>query len=227
MTSARETILGKVRKAVDAASVDRIQRRTAVDRRLAEPPRYSAPARALGKTRAELIALLRQYLIGQSATVLDVPDRDRVPQAIAHYLGSASTVRLGTDPALHAMPWTSAPSLSIIQGRANAEDPVGLSRAVAGIAETGTLMLLSGAENPVTLGFLPETHIVVLDVADIVGTYEEALTVLTSQTKDRGLPRTVNLISGPSRTADIIGILVTGAHGPRRLAVVLVGASSA
>lgn len=225
MTSARETILGKVRKAVDTAGIDRTQRRVAVDRRLAEPPRHSVPARALGKNRAELTALLRHYLTGQSASVLDATDSDRVPQAIAAYLGSAATIRLGTDPTLHAMPWSSVPSLGITQGKASAGDAVGLSRAAAGIAETGTLMLLSGPENPVTLGFLPGTHIVVLDVADIVGTYEEALTVLRRQTGGGGLPRTVNLISGPSRTADIIGILVTGAHGPRRLAVVLVGAA--
>jgi L-lactate dehydrogenase complex protein LldG len=40
------------------------------------------------------------------------------------------------------------------------------------------------------------------------------------------MPRTLNLVSGPSRTADIGGRIVIGAHGPRRLMVVIVGGAS-
>jgi L-lactate dehydrogenase complex protein LldG len=81
-------------------------------------------------------------------------------------------------------------------------------------------VLASGAENPVTLAFVPDTHIVVMRASAIVGAYEQACALVAGE---RGLlPRTLNLISGPSRTGDIGGRIVMGAHGPRRLAVILV-----
>ena len=97
-----------------------------------------------------------------------------------------------------------------------------MSRAVAGVAETGTLALASGADNPVTLGFLPDTHIVVLRADTIVGSYEAAC-ALVRAAADGAMPRTLNLVTGASRTGDIGGKIVMGAHGPRRLAVVLLG----
>jgi L-lactate dehydrogenase complex protein LldG len=100
---------------------------------------------------------------------------------------------------------------------------VGLSHAVAGIAETGTLMLASGPENPVTITFLPETSIVVLRASDLVGPYEPAFDRIRERYGRGIMPRTLNFVSGASRTADVGGRLVMGAHGPRRFCVVIVG----
>jgi L-lactate dehydrogenase complex protein LldG len=97
-----------------------------------------------------------------------------------------------------------------------------LSHAAAAVAETGTLVLASGADNPVTITFLPETSIVVVGEEDLVGGYEGAWEKIRARFGKRAMPRTVNFVSGPSRTADIGGQLVMGAHGPRRLCVVLV-----
>jgi L-lactate dehydrogenase complex protein LldG len=96
-----------------------------------------------------------------------------------------------------------------------------VSRAIAGVAETGTLILVSGAGNPISLNFLPETHIVLVDAGDIVGSYEEAWDRLRALYGEGTLPRTVNWISGPSRTADIEQTIIRGAHGPKRLIVVI------
>lgn len=90
-------------------------------------------------------------------------------------------------------------------------------------AETGTLFLVSGADNPTTLNFLPETHIVLICAGDVAGSYEEAFDRLRAIYGESTLPRTVNLISGPSRTADIEQTIVRGAHGPKRLHVVILG----
>ena len=81
----------------------------------------------------------------------------------------------------------------------------------------------SGADNPTTLNFLPETHIVVLESGDLVGTYEEVWTRLREKFGEGEMPRTVNMITGPSRTADIEQTLELGAHGPRRLHVIILG----
>ena len=97
-----------------------------------------------------------------------------------------------------------------------------------GFAETGTLMMASGPDHPSTLNFLPETHIVVLPAARIGGAYEEGWAHLRAEAArgdgegDGFMPRTVNLVTGPSRTADIEQTIALGAHGPRRLHIVIV-----
>ena len=111
------------------------------------------------------------------------------------------------------------------KGRAQAEDRVGLSHAFAGIAETGTLALVSGPDNPTTLNFLPETHIVVVEAQTIVGDYEAFWAKLRAAYGEGTMPRTVNFITGPSRSADIEQTLLLGAHGPRTLHILIVDAA--
>ena len=93
-----------------------------------------------------------------------------------------------------------------------------MTRAVLGVAETGSLVFASGPENPVTLNFLGETHFAVVAAGDIVEGYEEAWAAL--RTRDR--PRTVNWVTGPSRSADIGQTLQLGAHGPVALHIFIV-----
>jgi len=100
-----------------------------------------------------------------------------------------------------------------------------LSKAFGAVAETGTLVLTSGADNPTTLNFLPENHIVVLDARDIAGDFEAVLRRLRAKFGPGVLPRVVNFITGPSRSADIEQTLILGAHGPRRLHVIVIAAT--
>ena len=126
---------------------------------------------------------------------------------------------LAPDPFLDRIPWDVRPLLKIRRGRAGAEDAVSLTPCFAAIAETGTLMLVSGAETPTTLNFLPDTHIVVVRGDQIVATYEDGWDRLRVR---GGLPRAINFITGPSRTGDIEQRIELGAHGPRRLHIVIV-----
>jgi L-lactate dehydrogenase complex protein LldG len=221
----REAVLGKVRTALGVRAADG-GRRAAVAGRMANPPRHPIPERAAGKSREHLKALFRGFLESQSAAVVEVAARGDIPGALARYLRQANLparVRAGSDPYLAQLPWSNEPALQVLSGRAAPTDEVGLSHAVAGIAETGTMLIASGADNPVTLNFLPETHIVVVEQADLVGPYEDAWAKLRTRFGTATLPRTINMISGPSRTGDIGGKLVMGAHGPRRMCVVIVG----
>jgi L-lactate dehydrogenase complex protein LldG len=218
----REAVIFKIRKSLGA--YDSTARRAAVASRLGSPPAPLVPERAKGD-RDGLRQLFRKFLEGQSATVVEVASADDVPKAIANYLRSTNLplrVRAGTDAYLDKLAWSREPALERLRGRAAADDEVGLAHAVAAVAETGTLVLASGAENPVTLGFLPDTSIVVVEEKDLIGGYEGAWEAIRKRYGNGGMPRTVNFISGPSRTADIGGQLVMGAHGPRRLAVILV-----
>lgn len=112
--------------------------------------------------------------------------------------------------------------LDILSGTEHARDcRAAVSVADMGIAETGTLVLYSGPESPTSLAFLPEIHIVVLRETDVVNYMEEVWQAL----RKRGdfPPRSLNFITGPSRTADVEQTIQLGAHGPRALHVILVG----
>ncbi|MFZ1413852.1 MAG: LUD domain-containing protein, partial [Defluviicoccus sp.] len=111
--------------------------------------------------------------------------------------------------------------LQLATGAAVDGDRASVVIAFAGIAETGTVMLLSSPSSPATLNFLPEMHIVILPEAAIVGAYEDAWTNLRATLGPGVMPRVVNWITGPSRTADIEQTLLLGAHGPRLLHILL------
>lgn len=98
---------------------------------------------------------------------------------------------------------------------------IGVSQAYCAIADTGTLVFLSSAEYPTGLNFLPEHHVAIMDANRIVLGKKDVWSLMRQEEVDT--PRALNLISGPSRTADIEQTIQLGAHGPRSLTVILVG----
>jgi len=134
-------------------------------------------------------------------------------------------VKRGADQRLAALPWERERTLDVSSGPSDGKDLVAVSHAFGAVAESGTLMLISGPDNPTTLNFLPDSHIVVLDAKDVAGDYETLWRRLREKFGDGTMPRTINLITGPSRSADIEQTLILGAHGPRRLHVMVVGKS--
>ena len=121
------------------------------------------------------------------------------------------------------MPWKGEKNLELKSGPSDGSDETGISHAFAAIAETGTLVMTSGAENPTTLNFLPENHIVVLEASSIAGDLESLMERLRHTYGKGEMPRTVNLVTGPSRSGDIEQTILLGAHGPRAVHLVLVG----
>lgn len=220
--AARRAILARVREAIGAEHDDSA-RRAAVRERLAQHAPGPVPARA--RQEAEpLIALFRDMLEAVEATTARVGVAG-VAGEIGRYLAELQlprSLRCGADPVIAAIDWSAAPSTELKSGPADKSDAVSLTHAFAAAAETGTLFLASGPDNPVTLSFLPETNIVLVRAGDILGSYEAALARLRDLFPDGAMPRTLNLVSGPSRTADIEQTIVTGAHGPRRLHVVII-----
>ena len=221
---ARALVLSRIRAALGVMGKDR-KREEAVDDRLHNHPRGTIPARARAGHEA-LLELMTAMLESQGAEVTRASTPEDAVRAIAGDLGAhdlPSILPMGSDPVLAALPWDTAPTLQRRIGRAEASDRAVLSRAVTAAAETGTLVLVSGADNPTTLAFLPETHFILVRAGDVVGSYEEAFDRLRAIYGEGNLPRSVNLISGPSRTADIEQTIVRGAHGPKRLHVVVLG----
>jgi L-lactate dehydrogenase complex protein LldG len=189
--------------------------------RLASHPRHLIPARSR-ISHPEQIALFAANLVKEFGSVVRVPDLDAVPEAVADYLASQNLptdIVMAPHPELRSIPWTTRPLLRMREGRAEASDTVSLQHAFAAISETGTLMLPSAPVRPTTLNLLADTEIVVLRASRVVGAYEEAWDLLRGEIA--GMPRNVMLVTGPSRSADIEQTLELGAHGPRRLHVVL------
>ncbi|MHA1543953.1 MAG: LutC/YkgG family protein [Alphaproteobacteria bacterium] len=102
---------------------------------------------------------------------------------------------------------------------AEISDVLGISMPQFGIAETGTLIFGSSKEDPASLNFVPEFSIAILKTSVLVETSEEVWAALVEKGP---MPRTLNMISGPSKTGDIEQTLFLGAHGPRELHVILV-----
>jgi L-lactate dehydrogenase complex protein LldG len=120
---------------------------------------------------------------------------------------------------LAALDWRAA-GIDVAVREARDTDLVGITGAFCAIAETGTLMTVSGPETPSTVSLLPETHVAVVRNSRIVRGMEEAWQLARLELGK--LPRAVNFISGPSRTADIEQTVTLGAHGPYRVHVIVV-----
>jgi L-lactate dehydrogenase complex protein LldG len=200
--------------------------RAELEQRLAQPRPNLIPGRA-NLPHSQRVALFVEMAREAAATVAVVRAREAVPEAVADYLRRENLppeLTIAPDPALEGLPWSSRPLLSVRSGRAHGSEAVSLTHAFAGIAETGTLLLRSGPDAPTTLNFLPDTNIVLIEAGRIVGAYEEAWAMLRAS---GAMPRTVNFITGPSRSADIEQTLQLGAHGPRRLHILLLDAGPA
>ena len=224
--SGRDQILGDLRAALTQSNDG--ARRAAVAQRLKAKARHVIPAR--GKdTGADATDRFQAEAERVQATVARVASLDDLPGAIADYLAAQNmpaAVRMTPDPRLQAAPWDKT-AITISEGPAQGEDTAGVSYAFGAVAETGSLVFLSGPESPTTVNFLPPVHIAVLRASDISGCFEDIWSRLRAdragaEGTGRFMPRTVNWITGPSRTADIELVLFLGIHGPKHLHIVIV-----
>ena len=224
--TARDDILGNIRRSLGRGALSE----TAAGElaaRVAEHRRNLIPARAASLDPPARVDLFVKMAEDVQTTVARVASDQDVPGEVARYLAAENLpaeLRIAPDPALDALPWADRPLLQIRRGKAEPGDAVSLTPCLAAVAETGTLMLTSGETTPTTLNFLPDTHIVVLRAGQVVASYEDGWDLLRTRAGNGSgtLPRTVNFITGPSRTGDIEQKIELGAHGPRRLHVILI-----
>jgi L-lactate dehydrogenase complex protein LldG len=223
--TAKDEILGRIRASLGRGALGE-GAAGALAAQLADPAPNLIPKRAAALGPAEREALFIGMAEEVQTTVARVPDAAAVPAAVAAYLAERNLpaqLVAAPDPQLDDIPWGAQALLELRRGMAEDGDLVGVTGAFAGIAETGTLMLISGAASPTRNNFLPDTHIVVLRAGQLVGTYEDGWRRLREAHRG-AMPRTVNFVTGPSRTGDIEQRIELGAHGPRRLHIILVDA---
>jgi len=197
----------------------------ATERALAEDYLARHPAGPRPAIDGDLRIRFRAMSEKMSSTVDEVPRLADAPAAVARYLDAQALGRRAVVwPALAALDWSGAgleaefraPRFDESQG----SDAVGITGCYCALAETGTVVLLSGPDTPASTHLLPETHIALVRASRIVAGMEDAFALLRAE---RGgvVPRALNMVSGPSRTADIEQTVVLGAHGPYRVHLIV------
>ena len=223
MTDARADILEGIRRGLGRGPLDGADRE-AMLARLRRRGRHIVPRR-VDLDPEGLVALFVAKAEAVGATVEALADEADIPRAVASLLARENLpARIVQAPALEGWnySWEAAPAIEARSGAAARTDEASLSPALAGVAETGTLVLASGPDTPTTLNFVPPHHIVALRRRDVVAAYEDAWDRVRDGAAD-GPPRAVNFVTGPSRTGDIEQKIQIGVHGPVRLHILLAG----
>ncbi|WP_144638550.1 lactate utilization protein C [Bordetella genomosp. 13] len=201
----RDAVLGQIRQALGRDAATAVQ-----------PP---APPRSWRPRALEPDALVDRFVekvLAVQATCARVGSLHDVPADVARYVAQWDLApRLVVAEPLRALPWPTA--LPVRDGAAGSEDLTAVTLCAAGVAETGSLMLASSPRTPTTLNFVPDVCIAVLHAEAIVSNLEQALRRVAP-----AMPRAVNIITGPSRTADVEQVVEIGVHGPRQLHIILI-----
>ncbi|WP_244815546.1 lactate utilization protein C [Caballeronia sp. Lep1P3] len=217
-SAARRNILARIRSAQGRRGAPTAAERAAAEDYVAHHP--AGPRPPLPVTRDELIARFRLEAERLATTVAEVETLADAPSEAARYLHALD---LPSDavawPALGDLPWAQAGIQVSLRKPADA-DLVGITGCFCATAETGSLVLLSGADTPASGALLPQTHIAIVPASRIVAAHEDAFALMRAERGE--LPRAVNFVSGPSRTGDIEQTIVLGAHGPYRVHVIVV-----
>lgn len=213
LADGRETVLARIKAALGNRPHTTAEA-ASIEARMKSPPVGPNPAIA-GDLIEQFIAKAR----GNLFTVERIASLQLlVPTVEGLLAGTSGVPDISVAPALSHVGWPAGWRINFGAGRRI--EPMSVTPALAGIAETGSVMLLSGPSSPTSLNFLPDTHVIVLRASDIVGFAEDVWTRLRHAKGD--WPRAVNIISGPSRTADVGGIVVRPAHGPKSVHLILV-----
>jgi L-lactate dehydrogenase complex protein LldG len=179
------------------------------------------PRGPLPEAAGDLVARFIDRAAALASTTERVAAASAVPGAVSRYLDAHRVPKQGCAwPALAHLDWAGA-GVTLQARAAQGDDAVGVTGTFCAIAETGTLCLLSGAATPASASLVPETHVAIVQAERIVSHMEDAWDLMRAELGE--LPRAVNYVSGPSRTADIEQTVVLGAHGPSRVHIVIVG----
>jgi len=193
---------GKIKQVVEERSAQPQERLIS-----SEPTTQPAQRSLSDQFAAELAALGgHAYLVSEQ----------ELPARLTEFLKSKSIDRILVDDA-GAVYGAPLPEGIAILREPDATVKAGLTDTLCGIAESGSLVLISGAGQTLTASLLPEIHVAVLRTSQLVPTLAEALRKPEIRTAPAGV-----IVTGPSRTADIEMTLTIGVHGPGELHVFLI-----
>ena len=160
--------------------------------------------------------------IAAMANIHEIASAQDAPETILSLLVSAGMpprLHVPSNSPLNALPWQRTPGLARMGDPPGGADSA-VSTANYGIAETGTLVFFSGPDSASSWHFRPGREFVLLSRSSILPRLEDIIARLSGE---QGMPATLNLVTGPSRTADIEQTIELGAHGPRMLDILIFG----
>lgn len=217
MIKNRERILNKIKTSL-GRSKDRSKLEIDVlEKRLKRTGKNLIPKRAIIEKNKLLEAFVNSAKDVASSVVV-IEDISKIPEEIVDYLkinNIASRIVVLPNEEIDFVNWDKHPTLDVVKKCADEMDETVLVSSYAAIAETGTVVQLSSPENPITSHFLPDNSIVLIKASRILPSAEDVFELLRKENKD--IPRSMTLISGPSRTGDIALNIEMGAHGPRKV----------
>jgi L-lactate dehydrogenase complex protein LldG len=219
--NAREQILGKLK----AAPKKSISSRPA-----------SPPLRELSWDQEKMIAKFTEYITADTGVLYRAKDFGDALDKLVEVAHSESLrkVAASTDSVLAPLnlkEWGKKHSIEVLHASdfesredfKNAlfdEVQAGITSADCAIAESGTLCLVHDSNQPRLISLAPILHIVIVPLDRLWPVYERAIEAIFENKEP--IPSHVTLITGPSMTADIMGVPFKGMHGPKRLVVILV-----
>ena len=216
---ARQAILGRIRSGLKRGPLNE-QQQAQITQELTAKKRTIQPARAK-VTGTTALDDFKAMATEAATEIVEIANLGELPHAVAQLMNQANildqSLVLANEADLISLDWEQA-KVTAATRVSTKGDSISLTHSLCGVAETGTLVLRSGANTPTTLNLFPDIHCVVLEKSRIVGGYEDAWDLIRA----KGVPRTVNFITGPSRSADLEQTLRMGAHGPKRLVLFLI-----
>ncbi len=200
MSGARENILGKISSAQNGT----------------EP--QPLPELIRPQIKSDLIAQFSEKLELGGGNLSQVQNPEEAVALIINFIEDHQLpFSIRSAPALKHLNWDDR--LTVSYGKSDGNDLTSVTPAFCAIAETGSVLLLSGPHSPTSLNFLPDNHFVLVYASQLLPHLEDAWARVR---QENSIPRTMNLITGPSKTADVEQTLQIGAHGPRQLRVILI-----
>lgn len=213
-SAARKAILSRIRAAQGRSGAPDDAEREAARAHIHAHPQSPRPA-----SDGDLVTCFRERVLSLASTWDEVSAEGEIPAATAAYLREHNlSLRAVCWREFIGLDWAGS-GIEVEARNTHGDDLVGITGAFCAIAETGTLMMLSGPSTPAAVSLLPETHVAVVSKTRIVRGMEDAWDLLRAEFEH--VPRAVNFISGPSRTADIEQTVTLGAHGPYRVHIIL------
>ena len=213
----RHQILSRIRKGLGRQELS-AEKQQQLQAAMTQPQRNLVPQRAQSQGQAA-IDMFIAMATEAAAEITHLESLEQLPEQLKSLIpeGDTRPLVIASETQLTDLDWQSA-NIETTQRVAQKGDLISLTSCIAGVAETGTLVLKSGPSSPTTLNLLPDIHCVLLRKEDVIGGYEDAWDLI----RQAKLPRTVNFITGPSRSADIEQKLQMGAHGPKRLIIYMI-----
>lgn len=220
MSEARDDILGRLRRRLGRDVLDP-ERAGELEAELLRHERRLIPARA-DVSGEDCVRLFEEMVEVSLASVERTDANATLPRTVAAYLDARQLpceLVIPPENGWSDLDWERA-GIRVQARHVRSGDVAALAPAFCGVAETGTLVFLSGARHQTLSSFLPDHHLAVLSKRDLVGSYEDAWDRIRARGED--MPRTVNWVTGPSRSADIELTMLMGAHGPLSLHVIII-----